>query len=124
VIILVLAKLQSIPDTFYEAAKASGASTYQAFRDITLPNLKSVIFIVLLLRAVWTFNKFDIVWLLTGGGPGTATTIAPVYAYELGFQRGSLGRAAAASVVLFGILSVVAIIYFLLLAPEEEVELR
>jgi len=124
VTILVLAKLQSIPDTFYEAAKISGASTYQAFRDITLPNLKSVIFIVLLLRSVWTFNKFDIIWILTRGGPGTSTTTPPVYAFELGFQRGSLGLAAATSVALFAILSIVAVIYFLTLSPEEEVTLR
>jgi multiple sugar transport system permease protein len=124
VTILVLAKLQSIPETFYEAAKVSGASAYQCFRDITLPNLKSVIFIVILLRGVWSFNKFDIIWVLTRGGPGNSTTTPPVFAYDEAFIRGSLGSGAAMSVVLFVILGGVAILYFVFLEPQQEVELR
>ncbi|MFA1610826.1 carbohydrate ABC transporter permease [Halobellus rubicundus] len=121
VTIMVLARLQSIPDDFYEAARVAGASRYQVFRDITLPNLKSVIFIVLLLRGVWMFNKFDIVWVLTGGGPGDATRTAPIYAYELAFGMTRLGKAAAMSTLLFVILASVAVIYFRTLQPAEEV---
>ena len=121
VTIMVLARLQSIPTDHYEAARVAGASTYQVFRDITLPNLKSVIFIVVLLRGVWMFNKFDIVWVLTGGGPGDATRTAPIYAYELGFGLTRLGKAAAMSTILFVLLATVAVIYFRVLEPAQEV---
>jgi multiple sugar transport system permease protein len=121
VTIMVLARLQSIPTDHYEAARVAGASRVQAFRDITLPNLKSVIFIVLLLRGVWMFNKFDIVWVLTGGGPGDATRTAPIYAYELAFGLTRLGKAAAMSTLLFVFLASVALVYFKLLEPAQEV---
>jgi multiple sugar transport system permease protein len=121
VTIMVLARLQSIPDDHYEAARVAGANTYQAFRDITLPNLRSVVFIVLLLRGVWMFNKFDIVYILTAGGPGDATRTAPIYAYELGFGLTRLGKAAAMSTLLFVVLASVAIVYFRVLEPAREV---
>lgn len=124
VTIMVLARLQSIPDSFYEAAEISGASLYQQFRDITLPNLKGVIFIVLLLRGIWNFNKFDIIWVLTRGGPSEATYTAPVYAYEIAFSSNQLGKAAAASSLLFVLLIFVAIIYFLVFEPEQEVRVE
>lgn len=121
VTIMVLAKLQSIPDSFYEAAEVSGASAFDKFRDITLPHLKDVIFIVLLLRGVWTLNKFDIIWVLTQGGPGDATFTPPVYVFETAFITNRIGRAAATSVLLFIVLAAVAVLYFKYLNPEEEV---
>ena len=124
VTIMVLARLQGIPDGFYEAAELAGASAYQKFRDITLPNLKGVIFIVLLLRAVWMFNKFDIIYVLTRGGPHDATTTVPIYAYELGFGRSLLGLAAAISTLLFIMLVGTAIAYFYVLEPSSEVRVE
>lgn len=124
VTILVLARLKSIPDDMYEAAEMCGASLYQQFRDITLPNIKSVLFITLLLRGVWNFNKFDILWTLTKGGPGNATTTVPVYAYIQAFQVQELGVAAAASVFLFAFLSIIAVIYFKVAAPSKEVRVE
>lgn len=124
VTIMVLAKLQSIPNSFYEAAEVSGASGFDKFKDITLPHLKDVIFIVLLLRGVWTLNKFDIIWVLTGGGPVDATTTLPVYAFEMAFLSHRLGRASAVAVVLFGVLSIAAIIYFHVAEPSKEVRVE
>lgn len=121
VTILVLARLQSIPDGYYDAARVAGASRWQKFRDITLPNLKGVIFIVVLLRGVWMFNKYDIISVMTNGGPGDATQTAPIYAYEVAFGNYQLGQSAAVSVLLFGILIVAAVIYFRVLEPESEV---
>lgn len=121
VTIMVLARLQAIPDSHYEAAKMAGASAYQQFRDITLPNLKGVIFIVLLLRSVWQFNKFDIIDILTKGGPGEATTTVPIYAYKVAFVQAELGKAAAISTFLFIMLVVTAVIYFRTLEPSKEV---
>jgi len=124
VTIMVLARLQSIPDGLYEAAKVMGATSYQRFKDITLPNLKGVIFIVVLLRGVWMFNKFDIIWVLTRGGPRNLTTTAPIYAYKVAFNQLSLGRAAAISTILFMMLIVVAMLYFYVLEPEQEVRVE
>jgi len=124
VTIMVLARLQSIPDGLYEAAKVMGATSYQRFKDITLPNLKGVIFIVVLLRGVWMFNKFDIIWVLTRGGPRNLTTTAPIYAYKVAFNQLSLGRAAAISTILFMMLIVVAMLYFYVLKPEQEVRVE
>lgn len=124
VTIMVLARLQSIPQGYYEAATVAGANAYQKFRDITLPNLKGVIFIVLLLRGIFMFNKFDILFVLTSGGPKEKTSTAPIYAYEVAFNNRALGEAAATSVLLFLILVVVAIIYFVVLDPEKEVRVE
>lgn len=122
VTVMVLARLQAIPSTYYEAAKMSGATAYQRFRDITLPNLKGVFFIVLLLRAVWMFNTFDYIWVLTQGGPRGSTTTAPIYAYNVAFSSNLLGMAAAVSTVLFSMMVVVAILYFYILEPSQEVQ--
>lgn len=121
VTVMVLARLQAIPASYYEAAKMSGATAYQRFRDITLPNLKGVFFIVLLLRAVWMFNTFDYIWVLTQGGPRGATTTAPVYAYQIAFGTSKLGVAAAVSTILFILLMISAVVYFRVLEPSEEV---
>lgn len=119
--ILVLARLQSIPDGYYDAARVAGASRWQKFRDITLPNLKGVIFIVVLLRGIWMFNKYDIIAVMTNGGPNDATETAPIYAYKLAFAEYNLGASASVSVILFVILIVAAVIYFWALEPESEV---
>ncbi|WP_156587152.1 carbohydrate ABC transporter permease [Halorubrum sp. CBA1125] len=111
----------AIPEGYYDAARVCGASRWQKFRDITLPNLKGVIFIVVLLRGIWMFNKYDIIAVMTNGGPGDATQTAPIYAYKLAFQSYNLGESAAVSVILFGILIVAAVIYFRVLEPESEV---
>lgn len=124
VTIMVLARLQSIPDELYEAATMAGASGYQKFRDITLPNLKGVIFIVLLLRGIWMFNKFDIVYVLTGGGPVDATRLVSIYAFEIAFATNRLGKAAAVSTLLFFLLVCVALVYFYTLEPEKEVRVE
>lgn len=124
VTIMVLARLQGIPDGYYEAAEVAGANAYQRFRDITLPNLQNVLFIVILLRGIWMFNKFDILWVLTKGGPGDETTTAPVLVYETAFNNFRLGEAMAMSMLLFVLLALVAVTYFRVFEPEEEVRVE
>jgi len=124
VTIMVVARIQSIPDGYYEAARVSGANRWQTFRDITIPNLKGVLFIVVLLRGIWMFLKFDIIWVTTRGGPDDATQTAAVYAFRKGFLQFDLGTAAAVSTVLFGILVMGALLYFYVLEPEEEVRVE
>jgi multiple sugar transport system permease protein len=120
-VIIFLARLQSIDQSLYEQARISGASTFQQFKDITLPNLRSAILLVVLLRTIWTFNKFDIVYLFTRGGPREATTTVPVYIFNTGFFDYDLAGASAAAMVIFGLLAITAAIYFYKLKPSKEV---
>ena len=124
VTIMVLARLQSIPEGYYEAATVAGATWFQKFRDITLPNLKGVLFIVILLRGVWMFNKFDIIYVLTKGGPVSKTTTSAIYAYNTAFVTRSLGRAAAISTLLFVLLIAAALVYFYQFNPSQEVRVE
>lgn len=124
VTIIVLARLQSIPSSLYEAATMSGASRYRRFVDITLPNLKGVLFIVVLLRGIWMFNKYDIVFILTNGGPVGVTKIASIYAYRTAFTKYNLGQAAAVSSLLFLLLLGAALVYFHFFEPSQEVRVE
>jgi ABC-type sugar transport system permease subunit len=90
-----LAGMKGIPAEMYEAAAVDGANVLQRFRHITLPALRNIIIIVVLLSTIWTFNDFGIVYILTKGGPGGATMVLPVFAYEMAFGAQRLGDAIA-----------------------------
>ncbi|WP_115864736.1 carbohydrate ABC transporter permease [Halorussus litoreus] len=112
VCMLVLAKLQTIPDEYYEAADLMGASRTRQFVSITLPQLKSVLFVAILLRMLWTFNLFDIIWLGTQGGPGNATETLPIMAYRIAFDGLRLGEGTAVAFLTFVVLAAGTTIYF------------
>ena len=99
-----LGALQSIPADLYEAARVDGASRWQAFRAITLPSLRPALIPAVILSVVWTFNMFNIIYLVTAGDPGGSTEILITQAYKFAFERYRYGYAAAYSVVIFGIL--------------------
>jgi arabinogalactan oligomer/maltooligosaccharide transport system permease protein len=101
-----LGALQSIPSDLYEAATVDGASRWQAFKAITLPSLRPALVPALILSVVWTFNMFNIIYLVTGGEPGGATEILVTQAYKFAFEKYRYGYAAAYSTVIFGILLV------------------
>ena len=101
VVIAVLARLQSIPDSLYEAARIDGASRWAQFWDITLPQLANVLAVVVLLRSIWDFKEFDLIYLMTGGGPGISTQTLPILVYREAFQLLSFGRGAAVAVTMF-----------------------
>ncbi|MBS0560979.1 MAG: sugar ABC transporter permease, partial [Proteobacteria bacterium] len=94
VVIAVLARLQSIPTALYEAARIDGASRFAQFTDITLPQIAGVLAIVALLRAIWDFKEFDLIFLMTGGGPGIGTQTLPLLVYRQAFQMLNFGRGA------------------------------
>lgn len=121
VTLLTLARLQSIPDHFYEGATMCGANAYQKFRDVTLPRIKNVILIVALLRTLWMFNKFDIIYIMTHGGPGEETTTIPLLAFEIAFNQYNLGQAAGIAALMFVFLAGWSLLYFRVAQPEEEV---
>lgn len=112
VTMLVLAKLQTIPPEYYEAAELMGASRTRKFVSITLPQLRSVLFVAILLRMLWTFNLFDIIWLGTQGGPGTATETLPVMAYRIALDGLKLGEGTAVAFLTFVVLAIGTGIYF------------
>jgi len=101
-----LGSLQSIPADLYEAARVDGASRWQQFRAITLPSLKPALVPAVILSVVWTFNMFNIIYLVTAGEPGGSTEILITQAYKFAFQRYQYGYAAAYATIIFGILLV------------------
>jgi ABC-type sugar transport system permease subunit len=107
-VISFLAALQSVPPELYEAAAIDGAGAWQRFRRITLPSIRHVVLVVLLLSTIWTTNGFENVWLLTQGGPSDATMTFPVLAY-LGLQSLRIGEAAAVSVSILPFFAVLAL---------------
>lgn len=110
-VMMFLAGLAAIPSELYEAAAIDGANTWQRFWRVTLPGLKDVIAITLMLSAIWTFNSFHMVFILTNGGPANRTQILPTLAYEYGIRRSELGLGAAVMVSVIPVFLV--IIYFL-----------
>jgi multiple sugar transport system permease protein len=98
--LLLLPGLQAIPDELYDAAEVDGANAWQRFRYITVPLLRPVALIVLVLGVIYTFKVFDLVFVLTGGGPVDATRVLPIYIYDLSLRFFRFGEAAAASTLL------------------------
>ncbi len=107
--LMILARLQAVDNTLYEAAEVDGASTWQKFRFVTLPELRYVLGAIFLLRLIWTFNKFDDIFLLTGGGFGTK--VLPTLTVEFSFRLLDFGKGAATGMILLAILVVFLIFY-------------
>jgi multiple sugar transport system permease protein len=120
VVLSVLARLQTIPLELYEAARVDGASAWARFWHVTLPQLRAILFVVVLLRGIWMFTKFDTVWLITqGGGAEKYIRTLPVYAYLRTFNYYQAGMGAAIATVMFLILVVATVVYFRTLRQEE-----
>ena len=115
--LFILARLQAIPDELYQAASVDGASPFQRFFHITLPQITTVLSTLFLFRFIWTINKFDDIFLLTRGQAGTKVLTIRVYDYAFG--EFDIGASSAVAMVLFVILSVFLIIYFRWMAREE-----
>lgn len=99
-----LAGMQNIDRSIYESAQIDGASGRQSFWYITLPGLKQVSLVVTTLMFIWGFNNFDIIFLLTSGGPLNATRSLSIYTYNLAFYRGRMGYSAAISLITFALM--------------------
>ncbi len=109
--ILLLAGMQGLPGDIYEAADIDGANRWQKFTKITLPLLRPTISILLMLGVIYTFKVFDLIYILTKGGPARTTQILPYYSYELSFQNYDFGEGAAASVIIFVFIMILASVY-------------
>jgi multiple sugar transport system permease protein len=121
VVISLLARLQTIDLQLYEAASIDGASAWQRFRHVTLPELRYVVFVIVLLRTFFMFTKFDVPWLMaTGGGLQELVQNTPVYAFRKTFRFFQAGTGAAISVSLFLVLIALTIVYFRIYRREAE----
>jgi multiple sugar transport system permease protein len=119
VTVTMLAGLSAIPDDLYEAAKVDGASVLGRFWHVTLPQLRNVLLIVILLMVVWTFNYFDLVFVMTRGGPAQATEIAPVLVARYAFQQFDYGLAASVAIIMTVFNILFAILYISILRRSE-----
>jgi multiple sugar transport system permease protein len=108
--LFILARLQSIPEELYQAASVDGAGPFRRFIHITVPQLRTVLTTLFLFRFIWTINKFDDIFLLTGGQAGTKVMTIKVYDYAFG--EFNIGAGSALAMVLFGILSGFLFVYF------------
>lgn len=120
IMVNVLSALQTVPKDQYEAAQVDGASPLQSFLHITLPHIRVVMGLLVVLRTIWIFNSFDMIYLITGGGPGGLTQTVPIYAYNIGWGMKMLGRSSAVTVLLLIFLLIVCRIYFHLLDKWEK----
>ena len=119
VMLLMLAGLQAIPQEQYESAEIDGANWRQSFFHITLPSLRKVIMISLILNTVWWFKHFAIIWILTQGGPIKATSVISIDIYKTAFESFSFGPAAALAVIVFFIVFFISFVYQRLLGRDD-----
>jgi len=110
--VIFLAGLQGIPTTYLEAAQIDGASKWQQFRNITLPLLSPTTFFVTIISIIASFQVFDLIYVMTGGGPGNESTTMVFHIYELAFVNFTFGISSAAAVILFALIMAVTLFQF------------
>jgi multiple sugar transport system permease protein len=118
--VIVLAGLTIIPKEMYEAADVDGANNWKQFWTITFPSLGKILFALGLVGTLWSFNIFDIIQILTGGGPAGATTTVPVFIYRTAFESFHIGQASAASIVTAVFLLVFVVLFIRFGSPKED----
>jgi multiple sugar transport system permease protein len=117
---ILLGGLSAMPQDTYEAAMVDGASGWDQFRYITLPLMKPFINIAIVLNVIYVFNSLPIIWVMTEGGPANGTDILVTYLYKLAFRFGQLGKAAAISLIMFGVLLLFTLLYVALVSRGEQ----
>ncbi|MFC5702673.1 carbohydrate ABC transporter permease [Cohnella faecalis] len=117
--IILLSGLQSLPLQLYEAARLDGANRWLQFRHVTLPLMRPTILVLLMLGIINTFKVFDLIYIMTAGGPVTSSTVLPIYAYQLSFTMFEFSQGAAVSMIMFVLLILVAIVYLRMSNKEE-----
>lgn len=122
IMVNVLSALQTVPRDQYEAAQIDGATGWQSFLHITVPHIRIVVGLLVVLRTIWIFNNFDTIYLITGGGPALLSQTLPIYAYNVGWGLKQLGRSSSVTVLLLVFLLAVCAVYFKLLNKWEKEE--
>jgi ABC-type sugar transport system permease subunit len=119
--ITLLAALSSIPDDIYEAGRIDGASSWQLFRYITFPLIVPISVIATVLGSIWCFNDFGTIFVLTGGGPASATTTLIIQAYKEAFQRYNVGYGTSLAMIAMVLMLVVGAFYLRLQARQRDI---
>jgi ABC-type sugar transport system permease subunit len=120
VMLMMMAGMKNLPQERYEAASIDGASKLQQFRYVTLPGLRPIILVAMILETAWWFKHFTIIWLMTGGGPAGKTEVVSIDVYLQAFTNFNFGKAAAESVIILVILMLASFIYARVLRDETE----
>lgn len=120
VILVLLSGLQMVPETLVDAAKVDGANAWKRFWNVTVPSMKYIIVITVFLRTIWTFNTFDYLFLLTGGGPMNTTMTWPLQIYKTAFETFMFSRASAMGGILLVFMSVFMVLYLKFTSGDEE----
>ncbi|MFT4005373.1 MAG: sugar ABC transporter permease [Lacrimispora sp.] len=115
----ILGEMQTLDRQVYEAATVDGAGIFKQFRYITIPFISNVLKVTVLLSTIWTFNDFENVWLVTGGGPLYASSVISTYTYDMAFIQNSFGRALSVAASVIPIL-VVIMVFFSRIAKKDE----
>ena len=115
VAIFILAAMQSVSEDLYEAAYVDGASRWYRFRRITIPQIMPVIVTMSLVSAIWTFNSFEIIWILTEGGPRGATTTMIIDTYKMAIANYKFGYGATRALMVVMSLALFSLLYLILL---------
>lgn len=117
--ITILAGLQAVPQELHEAAAIDGATTWYRFRHVTIPAIKGVVLIASLLSVIWTFADFQLIYILTKGGPANQTHIFGTYAYQIGLAATEIGMGAAVAIYMFPVLAFFAMLLLFYLRRKE-----
>jgi multiple sugar transport system permease protein len=117
--LMLLASLQAIPGELYEAASIDGANVFQRFRFVTIPQLRNILVTLILFDFIGAFVFFDLIWVMTKGGPANRTEVMATYAYRMAFERFDFGYSAALAVLMFLIMLVCSLGLLLLMRREE-----
>ncbi|WP_375450237.1 carbohydrate ABC transporter permease [uncultured Devosia sp.] len=112
--IIYLAALQSVPVSLHEAAQIDGASPFERFLHVTWPSMRPTTLLLTILNVIYSFHVFDLIFVMTGGGPGYSTTVLVQYIYQLAFTNGDMGYASAVGMALFVMILAFTIIQWLL----------
>jgi len=107
-LLILLAGLESLPKDPFEAAQIDGSSDLQTFRWITLPMMKGPLLVTVLFRVMFSFNTFDTIYVMTGGGPGRSSETLVMYAYRLGFEQWHMGESAAVAIIMLVLVTILA----------------
>jgi len=117
--ITILAGLQAVPQELHEAAAIDGANAWHRFRHVTIPAIKGIVLIASLLSMIWTFADFQLIYVLTKGGPANTTHIFGTYAYQIGLSATEIGMGAAIALYMFPILAFFAVMLLLYMRKED-----
>ncbi len=112
--VLFLAGMQNIPPDLYEAARLDSASRWQEFRDVTLPGIRPVLVFMMMMTAIWSFLTFDLIWIITQGGPGGASEVISVLVFKEAFLNFQAGYAAAIGITMSLLVGIVIAIFVVL----------